>query len=233
MRKQDGHVVLGQSRPARARRSWVRRAWITVALVAPLTVTGIAGSAAAATPAGHDAGRNQPRASSGGGHGAAAGSRARSRIRPLDRRHEAPKRVGSTTVAAPLSAAQAITAAAPVAAAPPITITAAPTTTPPTTTAAPPATASPSAAAAPSSGWGCGPAVAYLNAHAAPGFTVECPGDAFGHEAMTCFNIAGYCPDAKVIAIADPCPAAYMNEASNSWVVTGKSDVPIDPYGTC
>ena len=33
--------------------------------------------------------------------------------------------------------------------------------------------------------------------------------------------------------IADPCPAAYMNEASNSWLLTGQADVPLDPYGDC
>ena len=26
---------------------------------------------------------------------------------------------------------------------------------------------------------------------------------------------------------------AYMNEASNSWVLPGVSGVPIDPYGWC
>jgi hypothetical protein len=36
-----------------------------------------------------------------------------------------------------------------------------------------------------------------------------------------------------VIAIADACPAAYMNEASNSWVLTGRSRAPIDPFGWC
>jgi hypothetical protein len=33
--------------------------------------------------------------------------------------------------------------------------------------------------------------------------------------------------------IADPCPAAYMNEASNSWDLVGASDAPLDPYGYC
>jgi hypothetical protein len=37
----------------------------------------------------------------------------------------------------------------------------------------------------------------------------------------------------RIIVIADPCPNAYMNEASNSWVMTGASDAPIDPYGAC
>jgi hypothetical protein len=50
---------------------------------------------------------------------------------------------------------------------------------------------------------------------------------------MTCVNIAGVCPGAKLIAISIPCAAAYMNESSNSWVLSGKSDAPIDPYGYC
>jgi hypothetical protein len=50
---------------------------------------------------------------------------------------------------------------------------------------------------------------------------------------MTCVDYAGVCPGSKVIAIADPCPAAYMNEASNSWVLTKQSTRPIDPYGSC
>ncbi len=80
--------------------------------------------------------------------------------------------------------------------------------------------------------WGCGASLAYLQAYAAKGFTFECPGDADGHDAMTCLNEAS-CPAAAVIAISDPCPAAYMNEASNSLVLTGSSDAPIDPYGSC
>jgi hypothetical protein len=75
--------------------------------------------------------------------------------------------------------------------------------------------------------------VAYLSAYAYPGYTYQCPGNALGRQAMTCMNEAGVCPGAMVIAIADPCPAAYMNEASNSWVLAGRSTAPIDPYGTC
>ena len=37
----------------------------------------------------------------------------------------------------------------------------------------------------------------------------------------------------RLIEIVDPCPAAYMNEASNSWALLGVSDVPIDPCGRC
>ncbi|MFZ0249133.1 MAG: hypothetical protein WAL61_04250 [Acidimicrobiales bacterium] len=81
--------------------------------------------------------------------------------------------------------------------------------------------------------WGCGAALAYLQAYAAKGFTLECPGYALGREAMTCMNQAAACPGTSVIAIADPCPQAYMNEASNSYVLTGAADSPIDPYGAC
>jgi len=81
--------------------------------------------------------------------------------------------------------------------------------------------------------WGCGAALAYLQAYAAKGFTFECPGYAEGREAMTCMNVAGACPAAAVIAIADPCPQAYMNETSNSYVISGVTDTPIDPFGPC
>lgn len=81
--------------------------------------------------------------------------------------------------------------------------------------------------------YGCAAALAYLAAYSAPGFTFQCPGSALGHEAMTCVNQPGVCDNEKLIAIADPCSAAYMNEASNSWVLTGASNAPIDPYGAC
>jgi hypothetical protein len=83
-------------------------------------------------------------------------------------------------------------------------------------------------------GWGCPEALAYLNAHAAPGFTLECPAYSQGHQASTsCVSQSSPCDEQHVITIADPCPAAYMNEASNSWVLLGKSNAPIDPYGQC
>jgi len=81
--------------------------------------------------------------------------------------------------------------------------------------------------------WGCAAALAYLQAYAAKSFTLECPGYAEGREAMTCMNQAGVCPGTSVIAIADPCPQAYMNEASNSYVILGQADTPIDPFGPC
>jgi hypothetical protein len=89
------------------------------------------------------------------------------------------------------------------------------------------------AAASSASGYGCAAALAYLATHAAPGFTFECPGYADGHQAMTCINTPGLCSGMKLIAINDPCPAAYMNEASNSWVLEGLRSAPIDPYGYC
>jgi hypothetical protein len=81
---------------------------------------------------------------------------------------------------------------------------------------------------------GCSAALEYLNAYAAPGFSFECPGDAQGHQAMTiCVSGASACSGLRLIVIADPCPAAYMNEASNSWALVGASDAPLDPYGYC
>ena len=91
----------------------------------------------------------------------------------------------------------------------------------------------PNVSAAPPNGYGCGYALAYLSAHAAPGFSFECPGYSEGHQAMTCVNVPGLCSGTKLIAITVPCAAAYMNEASNSWVLTGESHAPIDPYGYC
>jgi len=80
----------------------------------------------------------------------------------------------------------------------------------------------------------CQAALAYLTAHAAPGFVSLCPHDAQGHQAMTtCTGAPGCIPGTMFIYIADPCPAAYMNEASNSWVLIGKSDAGWDPYGYC
>jgi hypothetical protein len=81
-------------------------------------------------------------------------------------------------------------------------------------------------------GYGCAAALAYLAAHSAPGFTFECPGYAMGNQAMTCVNHAPECAGQKIIAIAVPCAAAYMNEAHNSWVLIGQA-TGIDPYGYC
>jgi hypothetical protein len=83
--------------------------------------------------------------------------------------------------------------------------------------------------------WGCAAAIQYLSAYAAPGFSIACTGAGGGHEATTtCISGATLCDEQRSIVIADPCPAAYMNEASNSWVLIGIwQNVPIDPYGQC
>jgi hypothetical protein len=89
--------------------------------------------------------------------------------------------------------------------------------------------------------YGCSAALAYLDAYAAPGFVSSCPGDAEGHEGMSCYSESPCAQGQKLIEIADPCPAAYMNEAHNSWVLDYEVDgsaVPdgntsLDPYGSC
>jgi hypothetical protein len=80
-------------------------------------------------------------------------------------------------------------------------------------------------------GYGCQAALAYLQSHAAPGYQLVCPGYAEGHEAMTCDNWASICLGQKEIVISDPCPIAYMNEASNSLVFSHLSNARIDPFG--
>jgi hypothetical protein len=50
---------------------------------------------------------------------------------------------------------------------------------------------------------------------------------------MTCVNHAPQCSGSMIIPIAVPCPAAYLNEASNSWVLLHESSARIDPYGYC
>lgn len=123
----------------------------------------------------------------------------------------------------------------------PVKPVAPPTTAPaPTTTAAPvvraasaPVVPPTTAATAQPSSYGCAAALQYLAANSAPGFHFECPGYADGHQAMTCINEAGLCPNESLIAISDPCPAAYMNEAHNSWVLAGLRPGSIDPYGYC
>jgi hypothetical protein len=81
---------------------------------------------------------------------------------------------------------------------------------------------------------GCVAALAYLTAYAAPGFIIACPGYSQGHQATTmCITGRQRCDLGRFVTIADACPAAYMNEASNSYVVLGLSNAPIDPYGDC
>jgi len=107
--------------------------------------------------------------------------------------------------------------------------------TPPTTVAVHPRPVVPVATRptpAPASN-NCTTALSYLAAHSAPGFRFECPGYAQGHQAETCINVPGVCPGSKLIVIAVVCAASYMNEASNSWVLSGLASRPIDPYGHC
>ena len=134
--------------------------------------------------------------------------------------------------------------------------TATPTTAPPAVLASTPVTPAPAptlphAPAVPAYGqataWGCAAALAYLSAYAAPGFALDCPGYAEGHEAMTCIHGSPQYPDACVngpeIAISDACPQAYMNESANSWLLTGQTATEqakfgvvygsIDPFGAC
>jgi hypothetical protein len=120
-------------------------------------------------------------------------------------------------------------------------------TAPPATAPAQPATPAPAAmtgngpppAPTPSGsggapGYGCAAAIAWLTYHAAPGFSFVCPGNGLGGQAFTCQNVPGVCPDnERLIVIADPCPAAYKNEAWNSWVVEGLVAGPYDPFGWC
>lgn len=137
------------------------------------------------------------------------------------------------------------------------TSTTVPTPTPVPTPAPAPAPAPAVVAAAPvppalpavgqATAWGCSAALAYLQAYAAPGFALDCPGYAEGHEAMTCIHGAPAYPDACLdgpeIAISDACPQAYMNEAANSWNLSGQlsteqqkfgeSYASIDPFGAC
>jgi hypothetical protein len=89
-------------------------------------------------------------------------------------------------------------------------------------------------AAGEATGYGCNAALDYLTKYAAPGFWLVCPGYARGHQAETvCQSGTAPCNIMRIIVIADPCPNAYMNEASNSWLMMGASDAPLDPYGAC
>jgi hypothetical protein len=133
-----------------------------------------------------------------------------------------PTPLPSTPVPAPSAPAPAVTAPPP-----------APTTAPVTSPAASPLPASTPTLPTQPTGYGCAAAIAYLTQHAPSFFSIVCPGDAQGHEAMTCVNDPGVCPGQDIIVINDPCPAAYMNEASNAWVLLGLAKAVIDPYGAC
>ncbi len=95
---------------------------------------------------------------------------------------------------------------------------------------------------------GCATALAYLAAHAAPGFVSYCPHDAGGNAAETVVPPQAIDPSGVVhgyIFIHDTnCAAAYENEAANSHghlVPNSNGDgnyhwvwpVPFDPYGRC
>jgi hypothetical protein len=152
-----------------------------------------------------------------------------------------PETTRPTTAPAPPAATQVTTS--PSASAPPTPppppeatqLTPPPAPAPPPPAPAPPPPPAPPALPGRGSAttYGCAAALTYLAAYSAPGFTFQCPGSALGHEAMTCIDEPGVCDNEHLIAIADPCPAAYMNEASNSWTLTGASSAPIDPYGAC
>jgi hypothetical protein len=105
------------------------------------------------------------------------------------------------------------------------TTTAAPSVTQPS----PSTTSTTSTTAAPTPNTtSCEWALAYLRANAAPGSTLECPGSAFGHQAVTLTTCdEGGCSNR--IIIHDVCAASVMNEAWNSRHPSG----PIDPYGHC
>jgi hypothetical protein len=150
-----------------------------------------------------------------------------------------PSSTTTTTAPAPTpTPAPAVLASTPVASTAP---------TPAPAPAAPPAPAPAVPAIGQATAWGCSAALAYLQTYAAPGFTLDCPGYAEGHEAMTClYDTPAYpdaCPNGPTIAISDPCPQAYMNESANSWNLTGQlsteqqkfgvSYADIDPFGPC
>ena len=170
----------------------------------------------------------------GAGHEAQGSASAAAAFNRPSSRPGAGATTTTTSTAPPTTTTTAVTAPPP-APAPPTASPAAPTpgqAAPP----APAAQSSPPGVAPPrgqASVWGCAAAMTYLSAYAYPGFTFECPGNAIGREAMTCLNEPGICPGEAIIAIADACPAAYMNEASNSWVLEGQSTAPVDPYGAC
>ena len=148
---------------------------------------------------------------------------------PTEARHQ----VASTSTQSSLATRREAPSTIPVTATTTSPSAAATPTTPPAPAPAVPLVPVREAAPAVPGGYGCALALAYLTAHAAPGFTLECPAWADGHQAMSCDNVPGICPGTKLIAISTPCPAAYMNEASNSWVVLGESNAALDPYGYC
>lgn len=112
---------------------------------------------------------------------------------------------------------------------------------PPPTTTTPVATGAAVPPYGHATAFGCTAALAYLRAYAAAEFSLVCPGPAQGAQALTCYGEAPCAAGQKMVVIADPCPAAYMNEAHNSWVLENEVEgtpIPdgnprIDPYGYC
>ena len=147
----------------------------------------------------------------------------------------APVTTAATTAAPVTTATKPVTTATKPKAAPAkdVAVENFPDPNPVTSTPAPvaPATKAPS-------GYGCAAALAYLHTHAEPHFTIVCrPGSASNSQggpaqAMTCVSHPPQCPaNTGVIAISNPCPTAYMNEAANSWIALGIRPGAMDPYG--
>jgi hypothetical protein len=202
-------------------------------LVAGISLLSVAAGPVAATNPSQATSAVQPDAGANAATVHVAGAALRwNAIAVMNDPHQVPELLAVSSVADELPSVAVDVA--PLAAAPAV----APRLSPPA-----PKTAAPSVATARStvthtttarpSSYGCGPALAYLRSHSAPGFTFECPGYAYGRQAMTCFNHAPECAGEKIIVINDPCPAAYMNEANNSWVLTKMRAGVIDPYGYC
>ncbi len=100
----------------------------------------------------------------------------------------------------------------------------------------------------PEAGRGCTAAKEYISTYASKSvvgipikWRVECPYPVpGGHQAMTCANSPGYC-EGFLIAFRDlnVCPAAIMNEASNSFYKRNPQTGAIvheylnDPFGYC
>jgi hypothetical protein len=99
------------------------------------------------------------------------------------------------------------------------------TVSPPTTRApAPPPPPSTTVAAPTPPPDSCAASIAAVEArglYPAPGFAVICPGNALGHEGMTCMNEPGLCPAVSEIIISVPEPDVVANEFENSRIFAG------------
>lgn len=94
-----------------------------------------------------------------------------------------------------------------------------------------PSATSPSRPTSPG-GYGCDAALAYLAANQAPGFVDICGAQSAGPGAAgkTVANFNGGVASGTIY-ISCPAPIVYMNEASNSWRLSGLSSTPFDPWG--